>query len=139
MTRPKIVDRPPVHLRVMALLGAGGRAMTAYQLLDGLRADGITAPPTVYRALNRLIAEGRAHRLESLNAFVACTRPAHGGCAGFAICDGCGRVTEFTSEPVVDSLAAWAGAHAFRMTGATIEVKGRCGDCSAPAPSPAPG
>jgi Fur family zinc uptake transcriptional regulator len=129
MTRQKTAVRPPVHLRILALLGAGGRPMTAYQLLNDLRDEGITAPPTVYRALNRLISEGRAHRLESLNAFVACSRPAHSGCAGFAICDGCGQVTEFTSEPLIAGLATWAAGHAFRMTGATIEVKGRCADC----------
>lgn len=136
MTREKPAARPPVHLRVLAKLGAGSRPMTAYQLLDDLRDEGITAPPTVYRALNRLIAEGLAHRLETLNAFVACSRPEHGGCAGFAICDRCGRVTEFASGGVADGLAAWAAANAFRMTGAIIEVKGRCGECDAAGEAP---
>lgn len=137
-TRPREAARTPVHVRVLAMLDAVARPMTAYQLLDGLRGEGIVAPPTVYRALNRLIAEGRAHRLESLNAFVACSQPSHSGCAGFAICDGCGQVTEFAGEPVVHGLEAWAARHAFRMTRATIEVRGRCAGCGSDGAAAAP-
>ena len=48
---------------------------SAYDLLDELRGKyPKIAPPTVYRALAALIESGQVHRLESLNAYVACQR-----------------------------------------------------------------
>jgi Fe2+ or Zn2+ uptake regulation protein len=82
---------------VEALRGVG-RPVSAYELIDSLREKATLAPQTVYRSLDRLIADGQAHRLESLNAFVACRHPAHEGAAVFAICDDCGIVTEFESR-----------------------------------------
>lgn len=74
----------------------------AYALLDRLRAQGLRAPAQVYRALDKLIEYGLVHRLESLNAFIACDRPhAHEhGVVAFAICDGCGSVDEFSDAGV---------------------------------------
>ena len=43
---------------VLDELRTGGRPLTAYQLLDRLRVHGFQAPPTVYRALERLLALG---------------------------------------------------------------------------------
>ena len=63
-----------------------GRPLSAYELIEKVRVKGVSAPPTVYRALQRLIDDGLAHRLESLNAFVACEHPHHQGKAVFAIC-----------------------------------------------------
>jgi len=74
---------------VEALRGVG-RPVSAYELIEELREKAILAPQTVYRSLDRLIAEGQAHRLESLNAFVACRHPSHEGAAVFAICNDCG-------------------------------------------------
>src|SRR4029079_7551003 len=71
---------------VEALRGIG-RPVSAYELIEQVRGKGVSAPPTVYRALQRLIDDGLAHRLESLNAFVACNHPHHPGKAVFAICD----------------------------------------------------
>ncbi len=49
--------------------------MTAYELLDRLRAAGLGGqPPVAYRALDFLVGNGFAHRIERLGAFVACTR-----------------------------------------------------------------
>jgi Fur family zinc uptake transcriptional regulator len=48
------------------------------------------------------LKSGFVHRLESLNAFVACAEPhdhSHSMTA-FAICDKCGQVTEFSDELV---------------------------------------
>ena len=85
-------------------------------------------PPTVYRALQRLIEDGLAHRLESLNAFVACDHPHHHGKAVFAICDSCGTVKEFDSPAAVKNLQAWAGKNDFKVRSMTMELRGRCGD-----------
>ena len=117
-----------------ALSGAEGPA-SAYTLLDRLREQGFRAPLQVYRALDKLIEYGLAHRLESLNSFVACAHPhdhAHGhkhGIIAFAICETCGQVEEF-SDPVVDKrLMDWVKERSFKLAKTTIELRGACANC----------
>jgi Fur family transcriptional regulator, zinc uptake regulator len=113
---------------VEALRGAG-RPVSAYEIIDSLRARASLAPQTVYRSLDRLIASGAAHRLESLNAFVACTHDAHEGTAIFAICTSCGTVRELDEPDAVASLANWARAERFAVRQMTLELRGTCADC----------
>ncbi|MEQ1715163.1 MAG: Fur family transcriptional regulator [Hyphomicrobium sp.] len=114
---------------VEALRGVG-RPVSAYELIEQLRDKGVTAPPTVYRALNRLIEDGLAHRLESLNAFVACNHPHHHvGKAVFAICDACGTVIEFDNKAAEKNLAAWAKEADFQVRAMTLELRGQCRAC----------
>ncbi len=131
MARKAAKRRPaPVQdqLVVEALRGAGG-PVSAYELIDRLRGKAIFAPHTVYRSLGRLIAEGQAHRLESINAFVACRHPSHTSAAVFAICEGCGTVMEFDEARAVEVLAAWAKRHRFAVREMTLELRGQCADC----------
>jgi Fur family zinc uptake transcriptional regulator len=114
---------------VEALRGLG-RPVSAYELIEQVRGKGVSAPPTVYRALQRLIEDGLAHRLESLNAFVACDHPHHQGKAVFAICDSCGMVKEFDSPAAIKSLQIWAGKNEFNVRSMTMEIRGRCGECT---------
>lgn len=106
-----------------------GRPLSAYEIIGHLKDEGLSAPPTIYRALNRLIEDGLAHRLESLNAFVACRHPHHEGAAVFAICDGCGSVREFHDADSVKSLKVAAVEAEFTVKEMTIELRGRCKDC----------
>jgi Fur family zinc uptake transcriptional regulator len=116
---------------VLAALRAATRPRTAYELIEQLRHEGITAPPTVYRALNRLIALGHIHRLESLNAYIACR---HGHCAtqgstAFAICDDCGQVEEIGEPKVTGSARTWANKNDFSLKSVTFELRGQCRSC----------
>jgi Fur family zinc uptake transcriptional regulator len=115
-------------LIVEALRGVG-RPLSAYEIIDQLKDKGLTAPPTVYRALNRLIEDGLAHRLESLNAFVACRHPHHDGTAVFAICNTCGDVREFHEADAVKRLKSSAAAGGFAVKEMTIELRGVCQEC----------
>ncbi len=115
---------------VEALRGVG-RPISAYELIEELREKATLAPQTVYRSLDRLIADGRAHRLESLNAFVACRHPSHEGTAVFAICDDCGTVTEFDEPEAIARLGAWAAKASFAVDQMTLELRGRCRACVA--------
>lgn len=117
--------------RVLALLRARGGAMTAYQILDALRGEGVTAPPTVYRALARLTADGAAHRIETLNAYLACPCPDHDDTRAFLICDACGAVGEIAA-PGVDALVRRLAQDArFTPARAALELRGRCAACAA--------
>ena len=118
---------------VLDALHKADAPLSAYDILDRLRADGLRAPLQVYRALEKLMEQGLAHRLESLNAFVCCA-DAHGhrtGLAAFAICEKCGRVDEFSDEVVKKRLGKWADQAGFTPTQTTIEVRGRCNGCGA--------
>lgn len=122
--------------QVYRALCATHAPMTAYEVLDVVRPHGISAPPTVYRALNRLIEEGLAHRLESINAYVACIEPhRHHDSAIFAICDDCGSIEELFDPPGLKRLRAKAAERSFSVNRTTIEMKGQCAACR-PAPVP---
>ena len=47
---------------IVAALKAAGRPVSAYEIIDRVRGDASLAPQTVYRALDRLISAGVAHR-----------------------------------------------------------------------------
>jgi|TARA_R110002072_G_scaffold2069_33_gene17509 Fur family zinc uptake transcriptional regulator len=109
-----------------------GEPLSAYTLLDLLRDQGLRAPLQIYRALERLQAEGLVHRLESLNAFVACAHPHHHlGSVIFAICRDCGAAQEFTDAGVAGRLAERAQEKTFAIDSTTVELHGHCSACQA--------
>jgi Fur family zinc uptake transcriptional regulator len=120
---------------VLGVLQQAGSPRSAYDILDGLRGEGFRAPLQVYRALDKLMEIGLVHRLESLNAFVACSDPhdhaAHShGVTAFAICEDCGSVTEFHDDTIEGRLSAWQKTKHFKPEKTTIEIRGHCRDCS---------
>lgn len=126
----RLSARDPIY---GALRDADG-PMTAYQVLDAVREHGITAPPTVYRALARLVDEGLAHRVESINAYVACAHSHHGdGSVIFAICDNCGMVEEIEDSEVLDRLRTAVASDNFVVHRMAVEVHGHCSQCAEPA------
>lgn len=114
--------------RVYELLVRAAGPVKAYDLMDAY-AEGRTAkPPTVYRALEFLEQNGLAHRIPSLNAYVACGEDAAGHTAAFLICECCGAVDEFQPGRIQTALTA-AGARGFTPTALALEVRGRCRRC----------
>lgn len=118
------------HDRIYAHLRKAHAPLTAYQLLEALGREGFNSPVTIYRALNRLVSEGRVHRLESLNAFVACCAPQ--ACYHvpiFTICRDCGSVQEVVQSELLDRLSAFASMSGFAVAEAFVELRGRCAKC----------
>lgn len=106
--------------------------MSAYDLLDELRGQGLKAPLQIYRALEKLLEADLVHRLESINSFVACAQPnchAKTGLVAFAICEKCGVVSEFSDEVVQSRLADWADERQFTPTKTSLEIRGLCQGC----------
>jgi Fur family zinc uptake transcriptional regulator len=114
---------------VFTVLAKSDRPLSAYELLGRLRTKGITAPPTVYRSLDRLIKDGRAHRLESLNAFVACARPHHRTSAIFVICRTCGTTAEIADAKLAPQISDWAKRLRFHAEESILEIRGSCANC----------
>jgi Fur family zinc uptake transcriptional regulator len=120
--------------RVLELVWRGHSAVKAYELLGELdHGGGAAKPPTVYRALDFLIAHGLVHRLESLNAYVGCPRPEAPHDGQFLICGACGTVSEFAAPAVHSAIAREAAGLGFVVGQQTIEVHGVCRGCRSPA------
>ena len=122
---------------VLGALAHSDAPLSAYDILDRLRGDGIKAPLQVYRALEKLTERGLAHRLESLNAFVCCA-DAHcheSGSIAFAICEKCNRVEEFAERSVERQLLAWSRSAEFTPSRMTIELRGLCKGCASSSPA----
>ncbi|MDQ0996723.1 Fur family zinc uptake transcriptional regulator [Phyllobacterium ifriqiyense] len=115
-----------------ALTRADG-PLSAYTILDQLRENGFRAPLQVYRALDKLLDYGMIHRLESINAFVACSHPhdhSHNhGMIAFAICEKCGQVTEFSDDVITARVREWTKGNGFKPSKTTIEIRGICASC----------
>lgn len=128
----------PIRTKVLTLIAAQGRPIKAYDLLDRIRTDklededsaGAAAPPTVYRALDFLLANGFIHKLESVNAFVACHHPSTAQhSVPFLICDRCHSAVELEDERIVALLDEKARALGFVPQAQTLEVHGLCARC----------
>lgn len=118
---------------VLDALAKADGPLSAYTILDKLRDNGFRAPLQVYRALDKLLDYGMVHRLESINAFVACNHPqchSHGMIA-FAICDTCGQVTEFADDTIETRVKNWSAENGFKRSKTTIEIRGTCANCLA--------
>ena len=123
-----------VRRRVLEILLERHQAMGAYDILEVLSAEGLgSQPPVAYRALDFLVANGFAHKIERLNAFVACGHPS-GDCApAFLICRGCEKVAEAQAVPGDGALGASAAAAGFVIERAVVEAVGLCPGCQAEA------
>lgn len=120
----------PLRAQVLALLAAAGKPVKAYDLLDAMKAEnGSSAPPTVYRALDFLLEQGFIHKLESINAFVACHHPQVRHSVPFLICDRCQAAIELEDERIPALLDAQARALGFSPRAQSLEVHGLCAQC----------
>ena len=128
-----------IRARVLGLVAQAGRPIKASDLLEQIRLDnsregesaGAAAPPTVYRALDFLLANGFIHKLESINAFVACHHPNSAQhSVPFLICDRCHTATELEDASIVATQDAAARGLGFAPQAQTLEVHGLCAKCA---------
>jgi Fur family zinc uptake transcriptional regulator len=122
----------PLRRRVLELLLENHGPAKAYDLLPLLDDTKTAKPPTIYRALDFLVRMGLAHRIESLNAFVACGIGACARSTIFLICEKCGRAEEFDAGHALVDLADAARRDGFSIHRTMIEASGVCSDCQAP-------
>lgn len=122
----------PVRRKTLEILLDDHRALGAYQVLDQLREAGFgSQPPVAYRALDFLVSNGMAHRIERLNAFVACAHPRSRHVPAFMICRLCASVAEAQAAPSRGALGAAARAAGFQIEQTVVEAEGICPACAA--------
>ena len=124
----------PARRRVLEILLESHRALGAYEILGRLGSDRPAPPPTAYRALDFLVAHGFAHRVESLNAFVACAHPGAKHAPAFLICRDCRKVAESATEAGAGRLADAARSAGFTIESAVLEAEGLCPSCAGAKP-----
>ncbi len=116
---------------VWNVLAATTEPLKAYEILDGLKEQGVRAPMTVYRALEGLETKGHIHKLDGLNAFVLCNHEAGPHAVQtFLVCEGCSTVTELEMVAVEANITPAVRAADFDMHTARLEIKGTCVSCA---------
>ncbi len=122
--------------RVLEILLQEHRAMGAYDILGLLSDEGFASqPPVVYRALDFLVANGFAHKIQKLNAYIACAHPGDSHTPVFLICRSCKTVAE-TAASLKSTLGEVADKIGFKIETTIVEAEGMCPTCRA-AESPA--
>ena len=120
----------PVRRRVLEILLEAHRAMGAYDVLQRLATEGFgNQPPVAYRALDFLVEQGLAHRIQRLNAFTACMHAGEAHAPAFLICRVCDTVAEAPVTQIRAALDETAAALGFTVERASIEAIGLCPNC----------
>lgn len=120
----------PIRRHVLTILLEEHRALGAYDILNRLRVEGVSGqPPLVYRALAFLTKNGFAHKIERLNAFVACTVRDCNDTPAFLICRSCDAVAEAPAAAAASALSPSAISAGFAIEATVIEAEGLCPRC----------
>ncbi|MDO5651168.1 MAG: transcriptional repressor [Moraxella sp.] len=130
----------PLRQAVYRLILTAGKPIGAYDLISALQNSrkqshedslslGNVAPPTVYRSLEFLLAQGLIHQLNSLSAYVPCCHPRASHNAAFLICQNCQQVQEYSSLPIDDLLNFAKQDAQFYVQKSIIELRGLCHEC----------
>jgi len=124
----------PLRQQVLDILLEAAEPTKAYAIMDILRektAKSIT-PASVYRTLDFLLQHELVHRVESLNAFVACTDTCeHEHEPVFMlVCAGCRQSREVSDLPLYNIIYAAMQEKKFTVQGSIIELMGICPQCA---------
>lgn len=111
---------------VAALLAQHNRAMAAYDIAAAIsRGRKKISGTQAYRALDRLMRDGRVRRLEGLNAYCS-ARP---GFNAVIYCRACRTFIEVPFLAIHEMLLQEAETMRFKAGRAVIEVSGICAEC----------
>jgi Fur family zinc uptake transcriptional regulator len=120
----------PIRRKVLELLLRQGRSVKAYDLLESMRAiHPGAAPPTVYRALEFLMEEGLVHRLDAVNAWIACHDAGGAPHDLLVVCTSCGAVAEVNDPGMSRQLAERVARTGFALNSHETEIRALCPAC----------
>lgn len=116
--------------RVITVLSNATEPMGAYQILEKLaEGQGKTSPPTVYRAIEFWMLHGFIHRVQSMNAYIACCEHDHHENFCIFICDNCNDVIEMKMN-LPAPVSADAKKKHLTISSSNTEIHGSCNQCS---------
>ena len=123
----KLTDQ---RFEVLEIVASSHKPLGAYDIMEKVHFNGRRqSPVVVYRALDFLIAQGLVHRLNSLNAFIACMHSETAHTAQFLICRNCRNVAELKSNRVAEQIDEDALKTGFMVAQQIVEISGICGEC----------
>ena len=121
----------PLRRRVFEYLLRDHKPLGAYEILDLLREDGLAStPPIAYRVLDFLMKQGFVHKIQGLNAFVACSHPGSSHSPAFMICRKCEKVAELDEKISGINLEKSIPSD-FSVEETVVEMRGICTSCMA--------
>lgn len=116
----------PPRQYVLDILAKADKPLGAYDVLERLgQYIDKPKPPTAYRAIDFWKDHGFVHKIESLNAYVACCEEHTHHNTHFLICDDCNGVEEVHSHDVKDIEVP----KGFVSKRTFTETHGTCEDC----------
>lgn len=122
----------PNRRAVLEVLLADHKPLSAYEIAERIDWKGRKGGPVqVYRALELFETLGLVHRIESLNAYIACSRQDDTHGAQFLVCKDCNRVAEACDSRLEQDIHRLAGQAGFQVHAPIVEIKGLCPDCAA--------
>ena len=120
----------PLRRQVLEALLRHPGSLKAYELLALLQGSlPGAAPPTVYRALDFLTAQGLIHRLDAVNAWSACTDAGGQPHDVLVVCTRCGSVAELSDPDLGRRLAACVAQAGYALSGQETELRALCPRC----------
>lgn len=114
----------------LQVIAQHGQPIGAYDVIEAI--GEITAKPkptTVYRAIDFLQHQGFIHKIESMNAFVACHAGHNHRGSQFVICNDCGSAKEIHLCNLPADLQEQLKKSGFDMAYWNTEIHGVCNQC----------
>lgn len=117
--------------RVFGILLSEHRTFSAYEVAEraGQTAKNLQANQ-VYRAVEKLIELGVAHRVELKNGYMACHSPDRCTAQQILICSSCDQVAELEHSKLQATIARTVNETGFVPEHQKLELLGRCPNCA---------
>lgn len=116
--------------KILKLLLKKSKPMGAYAILEALSTQQYQPnPPTIYRAIEFWLKHGFVHKINSLNAYIACAHEHATNQINLLICDVCSQVGEAHVESPVKKLRLNAEWDGFEIDNVITEIHGICRVC----------
>ncbi len=128
----KTGDITPIRQKILGIIRDNGRPIGAYALLDEYKKDHPrAAPPTIYRALDYLLDQHLIHKIEKLNAYVACHHHHgdHDPAVQILVCTRCGKTSETDATEIGKNADKVAKKMGFVVEQSILEIIGHCETC----------
>ncbi|MDR3204723.1 MAG: transcriptional repressor [Deltaproteobacteria bacterium] len=123
-----------LRYHILSILVLANKPLKGYAIVELARERGWSlSPASVYRTLNFFIECGLVHKVNSLNAFVACLEnlDGQGHNAVLLVCPDCHKTLEINDRLLTAELFKRLSALGFSIDFGAVEVSGMCQECAA--------